>query len=61
MAGFADAGQYGVPMPAIPAMGTVWDAWGNAGLLMAQGELEPAEALGDAATQIRTLISESAK
>ena len=48
-------------MPAIPAMGTVWDAWGNAGLLMAQGELAPAQALSDAATQIRNQIAESAQ
>jgi arabinogalactan oligomer/maltooligosaccharide transport system substrate-binding protein len=61
MAGFAEAGANGQPMPAIPAMGTVWDAWDNAGILMAQGELTPAEALGDAATQIRNQIAEAAQ
>jgi maltose-binding protein MalE len=60
MKGFAEAGANGQPMPAIPAMGTVWDAWGSAGLLIAQGELTPAEALADAAKQIRTQIEESA-
>jgi len=59
MRGFAEAGANGQPMPAIPAMGYVWDAWGNAGLLIAQGELTPAEALTEAASQIRTQISEA--
>ncbi|HEX2623127.1 MAG TPA: maltose ABC transporter substrate-binding protein, partial [Phototrophicaceae bacterium] len=59
MRGFAEAGANGQPMPAIPAMGSVWDAWGNAGLLIAQGELTPTEALTDAATQIRTQIEEA--
>ncbi|MBX3066278.1 MAG: maltose ABC transporter substrate-binding protein [Anaerolineae bacterium] len=59
MKGFAAAGANGQPMPAIPAMGYVWDAWGNAGLLIAQGELTPSEALKEAATQIRTQIKEA--
>ncbi len=59
MRGFAEAGANGQPMPAIPAMGYVWDAWGNAGLLIAQGELTPAEALTEAGNQIRTQISEA--
>lgn len=58
MRGFAEAGASGQPMPAIPEMGAVWDAWGAAGLLIAQGELTPAEALANAASQIRTLIEE---
>jgi len=58
MRGFAEAGANGQPMPAIPAMGYVWDAWGNAGLLIAQGELTPSEALTEAANQIRTQIEE---
>ena len=45
-------------MPAIPAMGYVWDAWGSAGLLMAQGELTPTEAFEEAALQIETQIEE---
>lgn len=59
MRGFAEAGANGQPMPAIPAMGHVWDAWGSAGLLIAQGELTPAEALAEAANQIRTQIEEA--
>jgi arabinogalactan oligomer / maltooligosaccharide transport system substrate-binding protein len=58
MKGFAEAGANGQPMPAIPAMGYVWDAWGSAGLLIVQGELTPAKALADAAAQIRTQIEE---
>jgi maltose-binding protein MalE len=61
MIGFAQAGANGQPMPAIPEMGIIWDAWGNAGLLMAQGEQTPAEALASAAEQIRTQIAEGAE
>jgi maltose-binding protein MalE len=58
MKGFAEAGANGEPMPAIPEMGPVWTAWGNAGLLIAQGELTPEEAMMEAAAQIRTQIEE---
>jgi maltose-binding protein MalE len=61
MIGFAEAGANGQPMPAIPEMGTIWDAWGNAGILIAQGEETPADALAAAAEQIRTQIAESAE
>ena len=59
MRGFAEAGADGQAMPAIPEMGAVWDAWNNAGLLIAQGELTPAEALAEAESQILTQIEES--
>lgn len=59
MRGFAEAGVTGQAMPAIPAMGYVWNAWGNAGLLIAQGTLTPEEALVEAENQIRTQIEES--
>jgi len=58
MKGFSEAGADGQPMPAIPEMGLVWTAWGNAGLLIAQGELTPEQALTEAAGQIRTQIDE---
>jgi arabinogalactan oligomer / maltooligosaccharide transport system substrate-binding protein len=51
-AGFNEAGVNAVPMPSIPAMGFVWDAWVNAGALVAQGELSPQEALDGAVEQI---------
>jgi arabinogalactan oligomer/maltooligosaccharide transport system substrate-binding protein len=51
-AGFNEAGVNAVPMPAIPAMGYVWDAWVNAGALVLSGELSPAEALQQAVDQV---------
>ncbi len=59
MKGFAEAGLTGQAMPAIPEMGSVWDAWGSAGTLIAQGQETPEQALKDAAEQIRTKIKES--
>ncbi len=57
-AGFNEAGINAVPMPSIPAMGFVWDAWVNAGALVAQGELEPQEALDSAVEQILAQVEE---
>ena len=56
-AGFNEAGVNAQPMPSIPAMGYVWDAWGNAGTLVATGELTPAEALQSAVEQIKAQIT----
>lgn len=53
---FGEAGADGLPMPAIPEMGSVWEAWTNAYTLIYEGDLEPAEAFADAAAQIRTQI-----
>ena len=49
---FNEAGVDAVPMPSIPAMGYVWDAWVNAGTLALQGENTPAEALQNAVDQV---------
>lgn len=57
-AGFNEAGTNAVPMPSIPAMGFVWDAWVNAGSLVAQGELGPQEALDTAVEQILAQVEE---
>lgn len=57
-AGFNEAGANAVPMPSIPEMGFVWDAWVNAGSLVAQGELDPQEALDTAVEQILTQAEE---
>ncbi len=54
--GFNEAGINAVPMPSIPAMGFVWDAWVNAGALVAQDELSPQEALDGAVEQILAQI-----
>lgn len=56
--GFNEAGVNAVPMPSIPAMGYVWDAWVNAGALVAQGELTPQEALDSAVEQILAQVEE---
>ncbi len=56
--GFNAAGVAAVPMPSIPAMGFVWDAWVNAGTLVMTGELEPAEALAQAEEQIQGQIED---
>jgi arabinogalactan oligomer / maltooligosaccharide transport system substrate-binding protein len=56
--GFNDAGVNAVPMPSIPAMGYVWDAWVNAGALVAQGELTPQEALDGAVEQVLAQVGE---
>ena len=57
-AGFNEAGANAVPMPSIPAMGFVWDAWVNAGSLVVQGELSPQEALDGAVEQILAQVEE---
>jgi maltose-binding protein MalE len=57
--GFNAAGVNADPMPSIPAMGFVWDAWKNAGLLAAQGELTPEQALQGAVEQIQAQVEEN--
>ena len=56
LAGFAQIAAVAEPMPAIPEMGDVWGSWGDAFTLIINGELTPADALANAATQIRDLI-----
>ncbi len=56
---FATAGANGVPMPAIPEMGAVWEAWTNALTLVAQGGDTPESAFTNAADQIRDAIAEN--
>ncbi len=58
IAGFNAAGVNAVPMPSIPAMGYVWDAWVNAGSLTVQGELSAKDALDAAVQQVLTQIGE---
>lgn len=58
IAGFGAAGANGHPMPAIPEMGSVWEAWTNAYVLIGQGS-DPEQAFKDAAEQVRTLINQS--
>lgn len=51
-AAFSHAGVNAVPMPAIPAMGFVWDAWVNAGALVLAGDATPSDALDQAVEQV---------
>ena len=53
--GFGLAAAEGLPMPAIPEMGSVWSAWTDAYQLVLTGS-DPEQAFRDAATQIRNLI-----
>ena len=45
-----------VPMPNIPAMGSVWTAWNNGIALATAGTQAPDAAMKDAADQVRALI-----
>jgi arabinogalactan oligomer/maltooligosaccharide transport system substrate-binding protein len=56
-AAFNHAGVNADPMPAIPAMGFVWDAWTTAGNLVMTGEKTPAEAFATAVEQIKAGIN----
>jgi len=52
--GFNAAGVSAIPMPSIPEMGYVWDAWVAAAALAFSGERTPAQALQTAKTQIES-------
>ncbi|MGB7341011.1 MAG: extracellular solute-binding protein [Phototrophicaceae bacterium] len=56
IAGFVAAGSDAVPMPAIPEMGAVWGAAGNALTLVSQGEV-PADAFNIAVDQMVDAIA----
>ncbi|UCC52364.1 MAG: hypothetical protein JSV68_00060, partial [Anaerolineaceae bacterium] len=56
---FAEVSQNAQPMPAIPEMAAVWDAWNNGITLVINQELTPEEALTDAAQQVRDIIEGS--
>ena len=56
---FAVVSQDAQPMPAIPEMAAVWEAWNNGITLIVNQELTPEEALTDAAQQVRDIIEGS--
>jgi maltose/maltodextrin transport system substrate-binding protein/arabinogalactan oligomer/maltooligosaccharide transport system substrate-binding protein len=58
IAAFGEAGKDALPMPAIPEMASVWEAWGNAVTLISQQGDDPVNAFTSAAEQIRTAIAE---
>jgi arabinogalactan oligomer / maltooligosaccharide transport system substrate-binding protein len=53
---FGEAGVNGRAMPAIPEMGAVWGAWGDAVTIIFQGQQAADEAFLNAAEQVRTAI-----
>ncbi len=57
LAAFGVAGADGLPMPAIPEMSSVWEAWTNAITLTITKQQDAASAFSTAAEQVRTLIS----
>ena len=56
MAAFGEAGVEGQPMPAVPAMSTVFSAMGGAYRLVLTGGAEPEQAMQDAARQVRQAV-----
>jgi maltose-binding protein MalE len=59
IATFGASAADGDPMPAIPAMASVWDAMGNAYTALLQGKGEPEQVMKDAAKAIRDKIAAS--
>lgn len=55
---FAASAAGGDPMPAIPQMSSVWEAWGKAITLIFQQQEKPDKAVKDAATTIRQKIGQ---
>jgi arabinogalactan oligomer / maltooligosaccharide transport system substrate-binding protein len=53
---FTESAAQGDPMPAIPEMSAVWEAWTTAINLIFEQSQEPEPAVRDAASQIRELI-----
>ncbi len=56
IAAFGKAGEVGMAMPAIPEMSAVWTAFGDAIILVMQGQQSGADAFTNAAAQIRSAI-----
>jgi len=57
LAAMGEAGIDAMPMPNIPEMGSMWSAWDNGLSLALSGEQSAAEAMADAAEQVRALIA----
>jgi maltose/maltodextrin transport system substrate-binding protein/arabinogalactan oligomer/maltooligosaccharide transport system substrate-binding protein len=54
---FMEAGSVADPMPNIPEMNAVWQAWGDAMQLISDQKQEPQEALDNAQSQVETAIA----
>ena len=57
VAALGEIAATGVPMPAIPAMGSVWADWGNAELSLIKGEGDPTEVWTTAVDNIEAKIA----
>ena len=57
LAAMAAAGENADMIPAIPAMGSVWDIWGDAVVLARDGKQDPATAMQEGADKIRKQIA----
>lgn len=57
--GFSESVKNGTPMPNIPQMASVWNAWGNALNLITSLKQSPADALKTAVAQIEQAIGQS--
>jgi maltose/maltodextrin transport system substrate-binding protein len=55
--GFAASAANGTPMPKIPQMDSVWGAWSDALGFIVNQQKDPATAMRDAVTQIRTTLN----
>jgi maltose/maltodextrin transport system substrate-binding protein len=55
--GFAASAANGIPMPKIAEMNSVWSAWSDALELIVNQTEDPAQAMRDAADQIRALLN----
>jgi maltose-binding protein MalE len=56
-AAFAESATNGQFMPNVPEMGAVWDPLGNQLLAVRQGDLSAADAMAQAAEQVRTAVA----
>ena len=54
--GFGEAGATGAPMPAIPAMSTVWAFWGATEAQIISGQAEPVSAWNTMVTNIQDAV-----
>lgn len=57
MNAFAESISYGMPLPNIPEMGTVWSVWADAMTLICNQTMSPHEALKKAAEVLEEILS----
>lgn len=56
IAAFGTQGAFGIPMPNIPEMASVWGAWADAQSLIANGQATPEQALAEAVAKIKAAL-----